>query len=130
MKKMITVLLVSLMFVILFSSAAFAEEFDPAAEAPQDTQVGWGVFSLPADLKPESYAPSGSFDPTDNSPAPSTDGFCPPDTIKNDYPTVSSKSSEDIEKEIFDRISEYGPVPLISTCPIPYIPIGEIDTNY
>lgn len=130
MKKMIIVLLISLLFVALFSSNAFAEEFDPTEETPRDAQVGWGVFSLPEELRPQSSAPSGWTDPTDNPHAPAAGHFSQPDTIWNDYPAASEKSPEEAENEIMERCGENGPLPLLNIAPIPYIPIGEIDTNY
>ena len=130
MKKRIPVLLISLLFAVLFSSGAFAETPDPTAKTPQDALVGWGVFSLPEELRPQSSAPSGRSDPTENPPAPSSGRFSRPDTIRNDYPAASDKSPDEIEQEIMERSLDSGPVPLISNVPIPYIPITEIDTNY
>ena len=130
MKKKIIVLLISLLFVVPFSSAAFAEAADPKAEAPQDARVGWGVFSLPADLRPQSSVPSGRTNPTENPPAPSAGRFPRPDTIRNDYPATSDKSPDEIEQEIMERSLDADPIPLINIVPIPYIPIREIDTNY
>ncbi len=130
MKKMISVLLVSLLLAVRFFSAAFAEGFELPEEAPHDAQVGWGVFSLPADLKPQSAEPSDRSGRTDNPPAPSSGHLTQPDTIRNDYPCASDRSPGEIEQEIIERCGENSPLPLISMVPIPYIPAGEIDTNF
>lgn len=130
MKKIISVLLISLLLVARSFSCAFAEASDLTAEAPHDAQVGWGVFSLPADLKPQSAEPSDRSGRTDNPPAPSSGHSSQPDTIRNDYPCASDRSPGEIEQEIIERCIENGPLPLMSIVPIPYIPAGEIDTNY
>ncbi|MCR5138171.1 MAG: hypothetical protein K6C12_13980 [Oscillospiraceae bacterium] len=130
MKKMIIALLISLQCIALFSSGAFAEAFDPTEEESKDVPVGWGVFSLPADLKPQSFAPSGETGPTENPPVPSAGLIPQPVMVRNDEPSSDEKTPEETEEEIMERSSENGPLPLLSIVPIPYIPIQKIDTNF
>ena len=129
MKKTISVLLISLLLAALFSAAACAEGLDPAEDAPRRNPVGWGVFSLPPELRPRNTVPTGNTDPTENLPA-LLNASPLPDTISSDDLSAGSRSPEEIEQEIISRCSETAPVILLTTVPVPYIPMGEIDTNY